>query len=209
MSQISSVVKLCLIYRPRQQAVLFGRLNLRFCSTSSINSQNEVAERIQTSSTPHQEQNLPTSHRTLPDRQICETLHLVFQSPPSRHGRIIYRLGDTEFRKDSKVRSTRIKQKLTEKKRTSEPLIRREEARGKEEPISRRPTSKKQLPFRPPAASKAAAMVSGGMREERGEGLGILRGLKVVESAGRGTGMVLAFWETDLGLRHVCFYGHV
>ena len=78
------------------------------------------------------------------------------------------RLEDTEFWKDSKVRSTRIRQKLTEKKRTSEPLIRREEARGKEEPISRRPTSKKQLPFRPPAASKAAAMVRGGMRKERG-----------------------------------------
>lgn len=38
MSQIASVVKRCQNYRPRQQAVLFGRLNLRFCSTSSINS---------------------------------------------------------------------------------------------------------------------------------------------------------------------------
>lgn len=45
--------------------------------------------------------------------------------------------------------------------------------------------------------------------------MGILRGLKVVESASRGTGMVLAFWETDSGLgshliilrlRHLCFY---
>ena len=40
-------------------------------------------------------------------------------------------------------------------------------------------------------------MVSGGMREERGEGLGILRGLKVVESASRDTGMVLASPETE------------
>nr|CAB3501162.1 unnamed protein product [Digitaria exilis] len=38
------------------------------------------------------------------------------------------------------------------------------EARGEEEPISRRPTSRKQLAFRPPAVSTAASMVSGRMR---------------------------------------------
>ena len=119
--------------------------------------------------------NLPTSHHILPNRQIYEPVHLPYQRARSRHARIICRLREIQDR-NVLVGSHRT---ITEKKRTSEPLIRREEARGKEEPISRRPTSRKQLPFRPPAALTAAAMVSGGMREasaEQRKGWGFLRG---------------------------------